>query len=157
MSATTRHVLGTLSIHMQSDGQGAFPSEARLAEETGLSERAVRKHLRIASRDGWVGRKLWRQRGKNWAQYSYCATLPRGIDAPELGSAPMDNAPARHANGPEPGSNLVRNDVPTNSTGNSTKNSIEVTPGQRQKRRQQVKDIIAEMGGFMTARAKAKV
>lgn len=110
---------------MQTDGQGAFPSEALLAKETGLSERAVGKHLKIAAETGWISRKLFRDKGRDWAGYRYCATLPKGIGAPEPRSAPNQHAPERHADGAEPGSNMVRNDVPTNTTCNSTYNSTE--------------------------------
>lgn len=122
---TTRHVLLTLALHMNSDGQRCFPSEARLAAETGLSDRSVRTHLKIATENGWISRKRWRCKGKNWAQYCYCATLPKGLDAPEPRSVANQDAPERPSDGAEPESTLVRNNLPTNSTKNSTKNALQ--------------------------------
>lgn len=115
---------------MQKDGQGAFPSEDTLAKETGLTDKAVRKHLKIGAETGWIGRKLFRDKGKDWAGYRYWATLPKGIDVPEPRSAPNQSAPEPQvvgaesgAVGAEPDDHLHRNDVPTNSTSNSTYNS----------------------------------
>lgn len=116
-------MLLVLALHMRLDGTGAFPSEATLAAETGLSERAVGKHLKIASEDGWISRKLWRDKGKNWAGYRYSATLPKGLHAPEPRSVPSQHAPEPHTNGTEPECNMVRNDVPTNSALNTTLNT----------------------------------
>lgn len=123
-ASTTRHVLFTLSIHMNEDGQ-AFPSIALLAIKTGLSDRAVRKHLKIAEKEGWITRKLWRDKGKDWAGYRYCATLPKRQDAPEPRSVPNQHAPELHADGAEREGNMVRNDVPTNTIVNTTNNSTE--------------------------------
>lgn len=44
---TTRHVLLCLANYADKNGRGAFPSVASLTQDTGLSERTVRTHLRI--------------------------------------------------------------------------------------------------------------
>jgi hypothetical protein len=44
--AVTRFVLIVLSSYAGADGKSAFPSVTRLCRDTGLSERAVRQHLR---------------------------------------------------------------------------------------------------------------
>jgi hypothetical protein len=124
-SSVTRHVLLTVSLHMDLYGQGAFPSIALVATESGLSSRAVGMHLKKATNDGWISRKLWRAAGKDWAQYVYVATLPPGIDGQEPRSLPNPQGQESDAIGAEPDSTLVRNDVPTNSTRNSTYNSTE--------------------------------
>jgi hypothetical protein len=72
-----------------------------------------------------ISRKLWRAAGKDWAQYVYVATLPPGIDGQEPRSLPNPQGQESDAIGAEPDSTLVRNDVPTNSTRNSTYNSTE--------------------------------
>lgn len=45
-SASGRHVLLCLANYAGEDGRNAFPSVARLCDDTGLSERAVRNNLR---------------------------------------------------------------------------------------------------------------
>jgi Helix-turn-helix domain len=51
---TTRHVLQTLSDHLNTTGRGAFPSQKTLAKEAGLAERTVKRHLSIAAKAGWI-------------------------------------------------------------------------------------------------------
>jgi hypothetical protein len=51
---TTRHVALTLSIYMSEKGDSAFPGARRLAHDTGLSERAVRKQLGDLVQAGWL-------------------------------------------------------------------------------------------------------
>jgi DNA-binding MarR family transcriptional regulator len=53
LSPTTKHVLLTLSHHVDVAGS-APPSVEQLAKDTGLSKRTVIRHLKIASRAGWV-------------------------------------------------------------------------------------------------------
>lgn len=54
LAATTRLVGHTLVTHGKSDGSGIFPSTRRLAEESGLSERAVCSHLDTLVRRGFL-------------------------------------------------------------------------------------------------------
>lgn len=51
---TTRHVLLTLSLHMNERGGSCFPSSRILAAETGLTRRTVESHLRKAVALGWI-------------------------------------------------------------------------------------------------------
>lgn len=113
-SSTTRHVLLTLALHMDQAGASAYPSIRKLASETGLTERTVGEHLIKAERSGWITRKRWRDRGKNWAQLAYHARLP------ERGSAPERKGNELGAQGSAPPAVLVPNDVPTNSSDNSS-------------------------------------
>jgi DNA-binding transcriptional MocR family regulator len=122
-SPTTRHVLLTLALHMAADGSRAFPSEQRLAQETGLSERAVSMHLRMASEQGWIVRRRRRQVGKDWAQYVYQAVVPTTLPAPEPGSGPIAIATEGDSRAPAPGGDLVPNDVPLNATRNAADNT----------------------------------
>lgn len=110
---------------MDNRGQGAWPSIETLATETGLSSRATGTHLKKAVKDGWLHRKKWRAKGKDWAQYVYVAAFPTGIDCQELHSLPNSLGEESHVDSAEPGSTLVLNDVPTNSTENSTYDSTE--------------------------------
>jgi len=71
LSSTTRLVLLVLSCHMNSLGQGAYPSVRTLARETGLSRKAVMEHLTRARKAGWivVGERGFR--GQIWRRHEY--------------------------------------------------------------------------------------
>lgn len=114
-----------LSLHMNERGGSAFPSAPTLAEETGLSTRAVEGHLRGATEDGWLARKEFPGRGRGWRRVSYSARIPpdvrkalaavidaeeSGAEGPEASSGPEarngGQGPAgasapRNAGGPE--------------------------------------------------------
>lgn len=51
---TTRHVALTLSLYMNEMGGSAFPGVSRLINDTGLSDRAVRAHLKQLVGEGWL-------------------------------------------------------------------------------------------------------
>jgi len=53
-SSTTRHVLLALSLHMSERGDSCFPSLNTLAQETGLTRRAIIDHIKKAIDDGWL-------------------------------------------------------------------------------------------------------
>jgi len=110
---------------MDSSGQRAFPSIETLARETSLTSRAVGTHLEKAAKDGWIVRKKWRDKGKNWAQYAYSARLPDGIEGQEPRSLPTHVGQEPPVDGAESDGMGVQNVVRTNSTKNSTNNSIE--------------------------------
>ena len=77
--ASDRHVALTLSVHMRSDGLGAWPSQETLARETGLSVRAVRRSLKRLVADRWltqITRKPPRGRRAKGYGFQYAARLP---------------------------------------------------------------------------------
>jgi hypothetical protein len=78
-SAITRHVLLTLSLHMDTNGCSCYPSTRLLAVECALSERSICTHLSIAVRDGWIRRGLHGCRGHGWRRYSYEITIPANV------------------------------------------------------------------------------
>lgn len=51
---TCRHVLLTLSLHMNERGGSCFPSVARLCSETGLGRSTVIRQLQLARDNGWL-------------------------------------------------------------------------------------------------------
>lgn len=73
---TTRHLLLTLSVHMDGSGRNCFPGIERLCDETGLSRRAIINHLRLAKESGWLSIAKRGMPGKKWAHNEYSATLP---------------------------------------------------------------------------------
>lgn len=76
LKPTTRHVLLTLSCHVNDVGQSAYPSTKLLAEETGLSERAVITHLHEASEAGWLRICKHGFGGQKWARNEYYPAMP---------------------------------------------------------------------------------
>lgn len=77
---TTRHVLLTLSLHMNQRGDNAWPSQSLLAERTELSERSVQKHLKLAEKLGWLKVYDKGTTGQGWRLHGYVATVPADLD-----------------------------------------------------------------------------
>lgn len=100
-SSITRHVLLTLSLHMNERGESCFPSMDLLAEETALSRRAVVEHLQVAAKAGWIGKRDMRKpNSQGWRRVEYFAVIPKVVAAKfhdEQGDAP--GAPASDATG----------------------------------------------------------
>lgn len=149
-SPTTRHVLLTLSLHMNEHGESCFPSQELLAKRTGLSERAVRTHLDLAEKQGFIAVFQRRRDKKAWFIHEYVATIPAGLDElrkpapweedpkwqraerPSARSPSQSQRPATGARQAEPDDTTAgtsfhnaRKDVPTNSSSNSPCNSTE--------------------------------
>jgi hypothetical protein len=76
LPATTRHVLLTISCFMNDVGGGCYPTTKQLEEATGLSERAVCKHIGIAKAAGWLIVAEHGFRGQKWKNHEYCAAWP---------------------------------------------------------------------------------
>ncbi|WP_186198007.1 helix-turn-helix domain-containing protein [Burkholderia gladioli] len=97
LPATTRHVLLTLSCHVNDCGEDCFPSTKTLARETNLSERSVCTHLELAKERGWFVARLHGYGGRRWAHHQYYPRIPEGFVLPdadipegaELGSVPQ--------------------------------------------------------------------
>ena len=77
--STTKLVLFNLSCWMNEQGQGCYPSTARQAQETGLSERAVCEHLEKAVAAGFLIKRLHGYSGKGWARHDYVACYPNSM------------------------------------------------------------------------------
>ena len=77
--STTKLVLFNLSCWMNEQGQGCYPSTARQAQETGLSERAVCEHLEKAVVAGFLIKRVHGFSGKGWARHDYVACYPNAM------------------------------------------------------------------------------
>lgn len=115
LSPTTRHVLLTLSCHFNDAGEACYPSTRLLAEETGLSERAVITHLAKARELGWLHVSKHGFAGQRWASNQYMPSFPEGA---ERGSAPCKKGTeprsAPYKKGTEPNAKKALNDVQSN-------------------------------------------
>ncbi|KAF1065262.1 helix-turn-helix domain-containing protein [Burkholderia gladioli] len=83
LPSTTRHVLLTLSCHVNDCGEDCFPSTKTLARETNLSERSVCTHLELAREQGWFVARLHGYGGKKWAHREYFPRIPEGFVLPD--------------------------------------------------------------------------
>ncbi len=79
-SPTTRLVLLVLASHMDLDGGSCFPSVRTLIGETGLSNRSVLDHLKLAADAGWIER-LESGTGQGWKRHAYQAEVPVRLKA----------------------------------------------------------------------------
>jgi Helix-turn-helix domain len=76
---STRLVLFVLSLHMNKQGQNAFPAQKLIAARSGLSERSVRTHLAHAQRAGWLRVYQKPRKGKAWFVHEYVACIPDAL------------------------------------------------------------------------------
>ncbi|MGH0004549.1 helix-turn-helix domain-containing protein [Pseudovibrio ascidiaceicola] len=85
LPATTKHVLQTLSMFMNTMGESCYPSIEDLVEYSGLSKRAVLNHIETARAAGWIKVSQHGFRGQRWKRHEYVARWPeRDLIAPSL-------------------------------------------------------------------------
>lgn len=75
LSPNVRYVALVLSMHMNELGGSCYPSQALLAEESGLSERQVRRHLATLRQNGWL-ELTYRRTKRGYKRAFYEATVP---------------------------------------------------------------------------------
>jgi hypothetical protein len=76
LSATTRHVLLTLSVYMNDVGDGCFPTIDTLSANTGLTCRSVITALNMAEIAGFIEKTQHGFAGSQWRRNEYRARLP---------------------------------------------------------------------------------
>lgn len=76
LPGTTRHVLLTLSCHVNDAGEACFPSIADLVSETGLSKPTVLAHLDSGQKEGWIEVRRHGFSGQKWARNEYLLAWP---------------------------------------------------------------------------------
>ncbi len=104
LPSTTRHVLLTLSCHVNDAGEPCFPTIEQLAQETGLTTRSVMKQLSIGKEKGWIVVGKHGYAGQKWARREYQIAWPETAEGGERGSR-------RNEEGGERGSRKVVNVV----------------------------------------------
>jgi len=121
LAPTTKLVLLNLSIEMNDVGESCFPSTAKQARDTGLSERSVCTHLEIAVEAGFITKKFHGYGSQRWARHEYQARYPKGT---ELGSVPRkEGTEGGSAEGTEPDDKKALKDVQCTSPSTSPVNS----------------------------------
>jgi Helix-turn-helix domain len=76
---STRLVLLVISLHMNAQGESAWPSQEHVAERAALSVRSVREHLKRAERAGWISVMQRRQVGRAWFVSEYRPAIPAAL------------------------------------------------------------------------------
>jgi len=79
LPATSRLIAHTLAFHGNSDGSKIFPSVRALANETGLSDRAVCEHLDHLVRRGFLMRKARGGHTAGSRGFEYVLTVPTRV------------------------------------------------------------------------------
>jgi hypothetical protein len=86
--AHTRHVLMTIALYMNANGETSRkypPTQATLAKRTKLHKRSIIRHLALADRDGWLERQEFRlDYGQDWKQHLYRARVPDAFPQVQL-------------------------------------------------------------------------
>jgi hypothetical protein len=110
LPSTTKLVLMALSTHINKGTGLAFPSIRMLMKDTGLSNKAVIKHLRDAERAGWIETGNHGYFDQRWARNSYRPQIPVNLQGGEPRTPPFDvkvvnlvpKGGERHSQGGEP-------------------------------------------------------
>ena len=76
LPSTTRHVLLTLSCHVNDAGEPCYPTIRLLAKETGRSPRVVMLHLDNGEAAGWITVGKHGFSGQKWATNEYTLAWP---------------------------------------------------------------------------------
>lgn len=77
----TRHVLITLSMHMDVWGDNCYPTIDQIMYETGLGRTTVIKHINVAVELGWLRKQEHGFRGREWRNNQYYPEVPEGSRA----------------------------------------------------------------------------
>ena len=81
LPSVTRLVLHTLAMHMDRYGADCFPGLTRLARESGLDRKTVRRHLAAAEDSGWIVREQNRRSSGAWGTTRYVPVIPGEVGA----------------------------------------------------------------------------
>lgn len=76
---TARLILMVISLHMNAQGENAWPSQATIAARARVTRRIVNKHLEIADRQGWLARYPAGRNGQGWRLDGYAAVVPDAV------------------------------------------------------------------------------
>lgn len=90
LPSTTRHVLLTLSCHVNDAGEPCYPTVEKLALETGLSKRVVMLHLENGKEQGWIKIERHGFSGQKWATNQYELSWPETQKGGDAKSPPFD-------------------------------------------------------------------
>lgn len=79
LEPSTKLLMYTLANYMNEHGDWCYPSMARLSKSTGLTERSVYRHMKLAEEAGFVEKRKKHSEGQLWAQNEYRALMPESL------------------------------------------------------------------------------
>ena len=120
LHSTTKLVAMMLHYHMDNNSCECFPSEALIAKEASLTERCVVNHIKRLKEKLYIYVRK-EKGGQGWNKNCY-----RGIVRPECHSEPFHEEGEFETKGSEYEDQKVVNEVQSNSSINSSNNSIEL-------------------------------
>lgn len=121
LHSTTKLVAMMLHYHMDNDTCECFPSEALIAKEASLTERCVVNHIKKLKQNLHLSIRK-EKGGQGWNRNCY-----RGILRPEFNSAAPDKVSESETEGYEYKDQNVMNEIHSNSSINSSYNSIDIS------------------------------
>ena len=120
IASTTKLVAHTLHYHMDNNTGECFPSEELIAKESGLSIRCVVMHIKKLKQNFYITIKK-EKGGQGWNRNMYKALL-----RPEYAALSIDEVSASDAKGNANEGKKVVHEMHSNSSINSSNNSIEI-------------------------------
>lgn len=131
LKSTTRLLLLVLSVFMGKNGF-CFPSTKKIAQASGLSERSVCDHIKVAVEAGWLEKIENTGHGKSWKRNSYKAKKPLMVlkqiqQHKAEGTETLSDGTEPPTEATEPHSTLapkqVQSNIPVNKSKNISKNN----------------------------------
>lgn len=108
-----RLVLVAISLHMNSHGIGAWPSQQTIADRASIGLRSVKRHLEVADSLGWIERRRAKLAGQKWRRTEYGAMVPDFVYV-KLPERPWEKDPTwRRGATVAPSKSSVASQVPT--------------------------------------------
>ena len=121
LHSTTKLVAMMLHYHMDNDTCECFPSEALIAKEASLTERCVVNHIKKLKQNLHLSIRK-EKGGQGWNKNCY-----RGVIRPEYHSEPIKEEDEFETKGGEYKDQKVVNEIQSNSSINSSYNSIDIS------------------------------
>jgi hypothetical protein len=120
LHSTTKLVAMMLHYHMDNNSCECFPSEALIAKEASLTERCVVNHIKKLKDKLYIHIRK-EKGGQGWNKNCY-----KGIIRPEYHSEPLQEEGESETKGSEYEDQKDMNEIQSNSSINSSNNSIEI-------------------------------
>ena len=76
LPAPSKHLLLTLSYHMDSKGRSCYPTQNQLHTETSMTIKTIRKHMNLCKASGFIETYTRKISDQDFWNYGYIAKLP---------------------------------------------------------------------------------
>ena len=110
LSAGAKYVALIISTHMNDHGEGAFPSQDRLARLASVDRKTIGRNSQALVDSGWIVRDNHGFRGQKWRSYEYKISFPAAVEDGQKGGDNMSQASKKVGTiCPEGGDNMSQN------------------------------------------------